>query len=162
LSDLAQPSQQSSPPASAPHEAFAEDLRRADGATMLALLQQRVSRHIVAVLKLENARLDVNKPLGEYGLTSLVGLELRSRLERDLALRLPATLAFNYPTVAALAEHLASRLGRPLAPPPAEAGRVPPPASGAVDAEARLAKLDALSDANALAALRAGKSGEKR
>jgi acyl transferase domain-containing protein len=162
LSDLAQPSQQSSPPASAPHEAFAEDLRRADGATMLALLQQRVSRHIVAVLKLENARVDVNKPLGEYGLTSLVGLELRSRLERDLALRLPATLAFNYPTVAALAEHLASRLGRPLAPPPAEAGRVPPPASGAVDAEARLAKLDALSDANALAALRAGKSGEKR
>jgi hypothetical protein len=41
-------------------------------------------------------------------------LELRNRLEASLKLSLPATLVFNYPTVAALTGHLAEKMGVPL------------------------------------------------
>jgi hypothetical protein len=43
-----------------------------------------------------------------------MALELRNRLESEAQLKLSATLAFNYPTVAALAAHLADRMELPL------------------------------------------------
>jgi len=145
---------------------FAEQLRGADSATIIVKLQERVSLHVAAVLKLENVRLDINKPLGEYGLNSLMALELRVRLERDLSHRLPASLLFNYPSVAALAEHLASRLVEPAVPQATTAAgeRMSAAAGpgGANNAGSRVAELEVLSDAAALAALRVGKSEEKR
>ena len=45
------------------------------------------------------------------GIDSLMTLELRNRLEATLKLSLPATLVFNYPTVTALAGHLAEKMG---------------------------------------------------
>jgi acyl carrier protein len=68
------------------------------------------------VLKLAASRIDRNKSLRTLGLDSLMALELRNRLERSLGLTLPATLVWNYPTVAALAPHLAGRLSIPLQP----------------------------------------------
>jgi myxalamid-type polyketide synthase MxaE and MxaD len=145
---------------------FTEQLRHADAAASIALLRQRIAGHVEAVLKLENVRLDIHKPLGEYGLNSIVGLELRHRLERDLALRLPATLVFNYPSVAALATHLRGRLD-PAAAAPQKTGpsaaeprrRAPETPDRARSADARVAQLEALSDDAALAALRSAKSG---
>jgi acyl carrier protein len=67
------------------------------------------------VLKLDDQRLDIQRPLGEYGLNSIMGLELRHRLEREFALRLSATLIWNYPSVAAMAGHLRARLDVELA-----------------------------------------------
>ncbi len=46
------------------------------------------------------------RPLGELGLGSLAALELRNRLETATGLRLPATVAFDYPTVERLASYL--------------------------------------------------------
>ncbi len=48
------------------------------------------------------------------GLDSLMALELRNRLEAETGLKLSATVAWNYPTVARLAEHLAERMDVPL------------------------------------------------
>ena len=48
------------------------------------------------------------------GLTSLLAMEFRNRLERALGRALPATLAWNYPTVRALADHLADDTGTPV------------------------------------------------
>jgi acyl carrier protein len=48
----------------------------------------------------------------ELGFDSLMALELRNQLSVIGGLRLPATLAFNYPSTAAVAEYLVQRLNR--------------------------------------------------
>ncbi len=69
------------------------------------------------VLRLAPTRIDPHKPLRALGFDSLMTIEFRNRLEVDLGLALPATLVWNYPTVAELAPHLAERLGLALATP---------------------------------------------
>ncbi len=55
--------------------------------------------------------LDPDVPLNEAGLDSLMALELRKSLGTGLGLTLPATLLFNFPTITALADHLAGEIG---------------------------------------------------
>lgn len=49
-------------------------------------------------------------PFGELGLDSLAAIGLRNDLSINLGLRLPASLAFNYPSVQAMIDFLAKRL----------------------------------------------------
>ncbi len=93
----------------------------APGEARAALLRSHVREQVGRVLRLAADRVPLDQPLKTLGLDSLMALELRNRLERSLALRLPATLAFNYPTVSLLVPHLAERLGIELAPPPVAA-----------------------------------------
>jgi myxalamid-type polyketide synthase MxaF len=51
-----------------------------------------------------------DEPLKSYGIDSLMGLELRNRLEAVLGMRLSATLVWAHPTVAKIADFLASQL----------------------------------------------------
>jgi hypothetical protein len=53
-----------------------------------------------------------------FGMDSLGAIELRTHLEQALGCRLPATLAFDYPTVEALVAHLLDRLPRQAGAPP--------------------------------------------
>src|SRR6185369_13218191 len=65
---------------------------------------------VARILRLDPARVDAEAPLKSLGLDSLMTLELRNRLEADYGLRLSATLVWNYPTIAALASHIAEAL----------------------------------------------------
>ena len=94
--------------------------------------------------------IDPTKEFGAMGLTSLLALELRNRLERALGRPLSATLAWNYPTVVTLSAHL-SGVDEPRQQPIKDE---PPPAKNAEALAAKFAAMAELSDAEALLALR--------
>ena len=71
------------------------------------LVDRVVRTAIATVLKIAPSRFDSRKALGAMGLTSLMAIELRNRLEADLSRPLSATLAWNYPTIEAMVTHLA-------------------------------------------------------
>ncbi|WP_253780728.1 type I polyketide synthase, partial [Goodfellowiella coeruleoviolacea] len=74
---------------------------------LLGLVRDRVS----AVLAQPNPHaVDPGLPLREFGLDSLTAVELRNTLAESTGLRLPATLAFDHPTVLALVRHLLAEL----------------------------------------------------
>jgi acyl carrier protein len=88
----------------------ASRLRLLEGQELQAALTECLVQQVAAVLRLDAARIPADKALRSLGLDSLMALELRNRLERTLGLKFSATLVWNYPTVAAMASHLAGRI----------------------------------------------------
>jgi acyl carrier protein len=76
-----------------------------------ALIEAHLREQLGHVLRMAPARIERDVPLKALGVNSLLSLELRNRIEATLGLTLPATLVWNYPTVAAVAAHLEERLG---------------------------------------------------
>jgi myxalamid-type polyketide synthase MxaE and MxaD len=105
------------------------------------LLEPAVRDAVGRVLKLAPARLDPRKPLGAMGLSSLLAMELRNRLEAALDRPLSATLAWNYPTVDALVGFLAGEAAAAPAAPAADLAA--PLAAAAIGAVAELSDEDA-------------------
>jgi myxalamid-type polyketide synthase MxaE and MxaD len=135
-----------------------ERLREASPVERRTILERIVRETLGAVLRLPAAQLDARRPFGSLGLDSLMALELRNRLEVALALRLPASLAWNYSTVEALTAHLEVL----VAPEPAVNGEATttapteqrPSASDDGDLSRLLSDADALSDDEAVRLLR--------
>jgi acyl carrier protein len=50
--------------------------------------------------------IEADRPLREFGLDSLASVELRNALSRSMDCKLPVTLAFDHPTVNAIASYL--------------------------------------------------------
>jgi NADP-dependent 3-hydroxy acid dehydrogenase YdfG/acyl carrier protein len=76
-----------------------------------AVAEDTVCAQLAPVLRVAPERIDRQRTMKAMGLDSLMALELRNRLEAASGLTLSATAAWNHPTVALLAEHLAGRLG---------------------------------------------------
>jgi acyl transferase domain-containing protein/acyl carrier protein len=75
------------------------------------LLVRHVVNRIAAVLRLADPdAIDLDQPLVELGIDSLMALELRNTFARGAGCPLPATLLFDCPTPGALASLLASKL----------------------------------------------------
>ncbi len=108
------------------------------------ILETLVKDAVARVLKIAPGRLDPRKPLGNMGLNSLMAMELRNRLEIALDRPLSATLAWNYPTIDILVDHLAGGAAplRPVEPSPTDG-----------DLVRSLVELAALSDAEAVGML---------
>ena len=117
--------------AAAPQPAL--DLRAAlaaapPGRLRRQVLEGRIRLELGRVLRLAVDRIDVSRSFRTLGLDSLMGLELRHRLEQMAAVPVTATAVWNHPTVSQLAVHLAGRLGvlldapEPAAPDPAISG----------------------------------------
>jgi acyl transferase domain-containing protein len=100
---------------------------------------------LASTLKLEPGEIAIDREFGTMGLTSLLSLELRGRLERALGRALPAALAWNYPTVSKLVAHIGGEAK--IAPSTTQTPEM-------VALGARLSAVAALPDADALSALR--------
>lgn len=76
-----------------------------------SLLLAHVLEKAAQVLNISSpASIDLHQPLQSLGLDSLMAVELRNKLGQSTAKALPATLLFEYPTITALAEYLASEI----------------------------------------------------
>jgi NAD(P)-dependent dehydrogenase (short-subunit alcohol dehydrogenase family)/acyl carrier protein len=149
----------------AAQESVREMLLALEPAQRRARLVGYLQGAVAQVLRMPQARVGLTTPLGALGLDSLMALELRNRLESALAITLPATFAWNYPTIQDLAPYVAGRMDVALgataaAPAGREAAEDTPgtepevgpghmgDALGALDQ--LLAGIDALSDESAL------------
>ena len=81
------------------YQAAAADVR-------VQMMDSLVRRHLARALRLPEERIDSDTPFRSLGLDSLMGLEVRNRLETELGIALPATLVWRDPTPSALAQHL--------------------------------------------------------
>jgi NADPH:quinone reductase-like Zn-dependent oxidoreductase/NAD(P)-dependent dehydrogenase (short-subunit alcohol dehydrogenase family)/acyl carrier protein len=128
---------------------------------------QTVRGEVARVLSLGRAAaVPVDRPLRELGLDSLMAVELRNALGRRASATLPANLAFDHPTPAAIAKYLLAEVpsltggtGTPTPPHAAQNGgpngglakTAPPPAPRVVDRPAALAAPPAPASAAPLA-----------
>lgn len=136
-----------------PVDDVAEILRRLETASARQrqeLLQAHVEAQVARVLGApRSGAFDPQLPLHDAGLDSLMAIELRNALGRSLGRTLPATLIFDYPTLAALAGYLARELFARSAPDRPQSG-----GSGqAHDEEPGREALDQLSQADVEALL---------
>jgi acyl transferase domain-containing protein/acyl carrier protein len=108
------------PAPSAPDQAaalsLAEALREALPDKRLKLLSEMVRGKTADLLGFPSAAaIDVTDGFFKMGMDSITAVELKAQLEAALGVTLPATAAFEYPTVTALATYLAALLsGHPL------------------------------------------------
>jgi len=91
----------------------------ADEAERIALIERVVRKHVSQVLRIPESTVAPKAPLSGLGMDSLMGLELRNRIQASLGISVPATLVWSYPTAAAVSRHLASMIAgegkRPVA-----------------------------------------------
>jgi acyl carrier protein len=107
----------------------------AEGASMHDVLMDQLG----AVLRTPRELLAADKPFRSLGLDSLMGLELRNRLERILGMKLSASTVWNFPTANQLSAHLAERLQALVSP----AAAVPPARSAESEEDAAAQALEA-------------------
>ncbi|KYF93512.1 hypothetical protein BE17_42430 [Sorangium cellulosum] len=119
------------------------ELRRTPAAARVVRLRTWLQRVVAETLGMSDpAGLDVQKGFFDLGLDSLMAVQIRQAIARDLGITLAATVTFNHPSVRDLAEHLLGVLGL------REPVVIPAPEIPAVDPE-----IDSLTDEEAAARL---------
>jgi acyl carrier protein len=122
-----------------------EQLAQATAEQSVRLLLAYVQNAVAQALQMQELPA-AQAGFNELGMDSLMTIDLRRRLEKGLHMTLPATIAFEYPTVEALAGYLLSALA-PAPPEPARADAAQQDAAAAVDqaiADLSEAELDEL------------------
>jgi acyl-CoA synthetase (AMP-forming)/AMP-acid ligase II/acyl carrier protein len=112
-------------------------------------------RWLVNRLNMDPADAMRDRPFAEYGVDSLTAVELSQELEDEFKVPLPAIVAWNYPTPAALARYIAEQSLGVVEPTPQPAATVStngaplPPAPNDEQLAAILAEIEKLSDEEA-------------
>lgn len=76
-------------------------------------LSMMIKRVVGVLLQQPVETISMDTSLSELGVSSLLGVEVRNRLQTELSVRMPATVLWNYPTVSSLAGYLESLLWPP-------------------------------------------------
>ena len=118
-----------------------------------AILEELVRDAASKVLGVAASRIDAQRPLGAMGLSSLLAMELRNRLEAALNRPLSASLTWNYPTIEQIAGFLAGEAGGDVQ--RATMQVVTPVSAGGI-LQDEMQHIAALSDEDALHALLGG------
>ncbi len=101
-----------------------------------ARMRELVRREVARVVPLPlGSSVALDQPLSRLGLDSLMALELRNALSTLVDQHLPVTLAFEHPTVEAIAAHLLAGLDSPEARREGEGPPTPRPIAGAAGLE---------------------------
>lgn len=95
-------------------------LTRSQRDSQLQLLVQAEVARVLGML--DGAALDPREPLMNFGFESLMALRLKNNLEAEVGCALPATLVFDYPTIARISHYLAQCLDEQSASEDAGAG----------------------------------------
>ncbi len=116
-------------------DSFLNGLRGAPEQERVALLQEHLRQQIASILKLKPEDVNPKVAVGAMGMDSLMTIEFRNRLQRNLEVTLSATIFFNYPTIEKLTPFLAEKLKLSGGAPPkaiaAATGSAPQRGSGA-------------------------------
>jgi acyl carrier protein len=97
-------------PSAMPSYPILQKLAVASPIEQRSILQEHVRGVVARVLGLDRSnRLANNQKFFEFGMDSLMALELKNQLQQDFGLT-PSTIAFEYPTVEALSGYLAASL----------------------------------------------------
>jgi NAD(P)-dependent dehydrogenase (short-subunit alcohol dehydrogenase family)/SAM-dependent methyltransferase/acyl carrier protein len=95
---------------------LAERILAADERARIPIAMERVRKHAAEILEIPDAHvMSPDQGLFELGMDSLMSVELKNRLEREIGQPLPSTLTFNYPSVRALAGYLVDTLAPSVA-----------------------------------------------
>lgn len=130
--------------------AFLPQLTAALPAERHTILQEYLKNEVAQVLGAATPP-EASRGFFDMGMDSLMALQLSNRLQVTLAIKLPATLIFEYPSVAALTNHLLNNL-LAIAPSPAPNTAVPAMVVTTPEPLAPMAAIEQLS-ATELAAL---------
>jgi acyl transferase domain-containing protein/NADPH:quinone reductase-like Zn-dependent oxidoreductase/acyl carrier protein/NADP-dependent 3-hydroxy acid dehydrogenase YdfG len=76
----------------------------------IGALRQWIVGRVADRLGIDPVALDVHQPLARYGMNSLAAVRLAAELTNLLGRDIPATLAYEYPTIAGLAQHLSGAM----------------------------------------------------
>jgi short-subunit dehydrogenase/acyl carrier protein len=120
---------------------------QAPAQTRRRVVESLIGREVRSVLHLEDGKpIDRDRGFFELGMDSLMALELKNRLEHTFALPLTTTIAFDAPSVAALAQLIVDRLTAPSLEPAPPPGAPAPSASesDATEIAQELAKIERL------------------
>ncbi|HJT95003.1 MAG TPA: type I polyketide synthase, partial [Mycobacterium sp.] len=97
--------------AAMPATDFREALSNCEPTRRRAMLVDHVAALVAAVMGLDSPQsLDRSAGFFQFGLDSLMSVTLQRALAETLGLAVPASAVFDYPTVEALTDHLATRL----------------------------------------------------
>ena len=97
--------------AAMPTTDFREALSNCEPTRRRAMLVDHVAALVAAVMGLDSPQsLDRSAGFFQFGLDSLMSVTLQRALAETLGLAVPASAVFDYPTVEALTDHLATRL----------------------------------------------------
>ena len=90
---------------------FLDRVRTAPSRKRSTIVSKYLQEQLIDLLRLNPATPPgVDQGFFDLGIDSLMAIDLRTRLESDLALPLPATLAFEYPSIQTLATYLVDQI----------------------------------------------------